>query len=63
MLREGAKSIKTWIVVYAGFMAAIVFAETGVAMPLQDVAALSPIILEADKPALSVESIVRRSDI
>ncbi len=63
MLREGSKSIKSWIVVYAGFMAAIVFAERGIAMTAPALDELSPVLIQADVPALKIESLVRRSDI
>lgn len=63
MLRVGSKSIKSWIVVYAGFMAAIVFAEHGIAMAPSALNEWSPVTIQADAPALKIEPVVRRSDI
>ena len=63
MLRAGSKSNKSWIIVYAGFMAAIVFAEHGIAMTASELDELSPVLIQADAPALKIESVVRRSDI
>jgi hypothetical protein len=63
VLRVASKSIKSWIVFYAGFIAAIAFAETGIAMTPPELNNWSPVIVQADAPALKVEPVVRRSDI
>lgn len=63
MFRTGSKSIKLWIVIYAGFMASIVFAENGTAMTLPEPADVSPVLMQADAPFLTIEAVVRRSDI
>ena len=63
MFRAGSKTIKSWIIIYAGFMAAIVFAETGTAMTLPEAGDLSPVLMQADAPVLKIEAVVRRSDI
>jgi hypothetical protein len=63
VFRAGSKTIKTWIVIYACFMAAIVFAESGTAMTLPEHGDLSPVLIETEAPALTIESVVRRSDI
>ncbi|MGB5511792.1 MAG: hypothetical protein WBM87_08805 [Woeseiaceae bacterium] len=63
MFRAGSKTIKTWIVIYAGFMAAIVFAENGTAMTLPEPADVSPVVMQAAAPVLKIEAVVRRSDI
>ena len=63
MFRAGSKTIKSWIIIYAGFMAAIVVAENGIAQTLPEPGELSPVLIQADAPALKIESVVRRSDI
>lgn len=63
MLRVGSKSIKVWIVIYAGFMASIVFAESGTAMTLPEPADVSPVLMQAGAPVLAIDAVVRRSDI
>ena len=63
MFCAGSKTIKSWIILYAGFMAAIVFAETGTAMTLPESGDLSPVLMQADAPVLEIEAVVRRSDI
>ena len=63
MFRAGSKTIKSWIIIYAGFMAAIVFAETGTAMTLPEPGDLSPVLMQAEAPVLKIEAVVRRSDI
>ena len=63
MFREGSKMIKSWIIIYAGFMASIVFAETGTAMALPGPGDLSPVLMQADAPVLRIEAVVHRSDI
>ena len=63
MFRAGSKTIKLWIIIYAGFMAAIVFAETDTAMTLPGAGDLSPVLIQADAPVLRIEAVVRRSDI
>ena len=63
MFRAGSNTIKSWIIIYAGFMAAIVFAETGTAMTLPEPGDLSPVLMQADAPVLRIEAVVRRSDI
>ena len=52
MFRAGSKTIKSWIIIYAGFMAAIVFAETGTAMTLPESGDVSPVLMQADAPVL-----------
>jgi len=63
VFRAGSKTIKSWIILYAGFMAAIVFAETGTAMTLPEPGDLSPVLMQADAPVLEIDAVVRRSDI
>ena len=63
MFGTGLGPIKLWPLVYTGFIAAIVFAESGIAMPLPAVDDVSPVPIDADVSALRIESIVRRSDI
>jgi len=63
VFRSGIRSIRSWIVVYAGFIAAIVFAESGVAMTFPEPEAVSPVLISADRPSINVETLVRRSDI
>ena len=66
MLRAGFrqfKSIRSWIVIYAGFMAAIVFAEHGMAMTFPGPESVSPVLIGADAPVIRIEPVVRRLDI
>ena len=66
MLRAGLRqfrTIRSWIVVYAGFMAAIVFAEQGMAMIVPGPGSVSPVLIGADAPIINVEPVVRRLDI
>jgi hypothetical protein len=63
MFRTGLRGIKLWTLVYTGFVAAIVFAEAGIAMTLPAIDNVSPVLIDADVPALRIESILRRSDI
>ena len=63
MLRVGSKSIKSWVVFYTGFLAAIVFAEAGIAKSPPELNDWSPVVIQADAPALKIEPVVRRSDI
>ena len=66
MLRAGLrpfKAIRSWIVIYAGFMAAIVFAEHGMAMMLPGPEVVSPVLVGGDAPFITVEPVVRRLDI
>ena len=63
MFRAGSRTIKSWIIIYAGFMAVIVFAESGTAMTLPEPGDLSPVLMQADAPVLRIEAVVRRSDI
>ena len=63
MSRRGKKTLASWIFVYIGLFAAVVLvAQTGSAA-LQNTANLSPVVVDADAPALSVDSLTRRSDI
>jgi len=63
VFREGSRSIKSWIVLYVGFMAAIVFAENGIAKTLPKPGDVSPVLVQAEASALKIESVVRRADI
>ena len=66
VLRAGKRpitSIRSWIVIYAGFMAAIVFAEHGMAMTFPGPEAVSPVIIGADAPIIRIAPVVRRLDI
>jgi len=63
MSRRGTAKLKTWIFVYAGLIVAVVFiAQTGSAAS-RDPASLSPVAIDDDAPALTINSLVRRSDI
>ena len=66
VLRAGKRpinSIRSWIIIYAGFMAAIVFAEHGMAMTFPGPEAVSPVIIGADAPIIRIDPVVRRLDI
>ncbi len=63
MSRRGKKSLSSWIFVYVGLFAAVVLvAQTGPAAAQQTVS-LSPVVIDSDAPALTVDSLIRRSDI
>ena len=55
-----SRSFKPWVVIYAGFLASFVFADGEPGDPDKD---LSPVAQGGQPPALSVESLVDRSDI
>jgi hypothetical protein len=66
VLRAGLRqfqAIKSWIVFYTGFMAAIVFAEYGIAMMVPGPGTVSPVLIDADAPVIQIEPVVRRLDI
>ncbi len=57
------KKRKSWLIVYAIMVAAVVFTtQSGAVAPL-DQATLSPVIIDGKAPLLNVDSVVRRSDL
>jgi hypothetical protein len=57
------KTITSWIFVYAALFAAVVLTSRSAATVPPDIHALSPVILNADPPALRIDAVMRRSDI
>jgi len=63
MNRREVRKLKGWIFLYVGLVVATVFiASTGSAAS-QDTVSVSPVAISDDAPALTINSLVRRSDI
>lgn len=59
----GKMALRSWMFLYAGFIAAIALSNEKPAMAYADQQELSPVTLSADSPALTIDTLVRRSDI
>lgn len=59
----GKKALRSWMILYAGFIAAIALSNEKPAMAYAVKQELSPVALGADTPALTIDTLVRRSDI
>ncbi len=63
MSQRGKKTFASWIFVYVGLLVAVVLvAQTGSAAP-QNTANLSPVVIDGAAPALTIDSLIKRSDI
>lgn len=59
----GKKALRSWMFLYAGFIAAIALSNEKPGMAHSYTPDLSPVTLGADSPALTIDTLVRRSDI
>ncbi len=57
------KALRSWMFLYAGFIAAIALSNEKPGMAYSDAKDLSPVALGADSPALTIDTLVRRLDI
>ncbi len=63
MSRRGKKALASSIFLYVGLIAAAVFVgQTGSAAS-RDAVSLSPVVIGGEAPALTINSLVKRSDI
>ncbi len=63
MILQVRKTFRSWMFLYAGFIAALALANQAGGMDYSDAENLSPVMIGADAPALTIDEIVRRSDI
>lgn len=63
MIAKGARALKSWMFIYAGFVAAAAFANPGGSVVHHGMAEVSPIAIETTAPALNIEALTNRSDI
>lgn len=63
MTGKRRKTFSSWIIIYSALIAAVVFAAQSGTVPSRSAGNLSPVMLGGESPALTVDSIVRRSDI
>lgn len=56
-------AFRSWMFLYAGFVAAIALTNQNGDVEYSDSANLSPVTIGADAPALPIDELVRRSDI
>ncbi len=62
-MTDKKKKLKSWLIVYATMVAAVVFTTQSGAVALLDQGTLSPVIIDGEAPLLNVDSVVRRSDL
>ncbi len=60
---RGRKRVASWLLVYVGFAAAVVFAAQTGSAAARNTASLSPVVLDGQAPALTIDSLMKRSDI
>lgn len=63
MFTLGRKTLQSWMFLYAGFVAAIAVTNQNDDVDYNDAENLSPVMIGADAPALTIDELVRRSDI
>ncbi len=63
MTEKKQKKLKSWLIVYAAMVGAVIFASQSRAVAPRDLSALSPLTIDGEAPLLNVDSVVRRSDL
>ncbi len=63
MFFQSKNALRSWMFLYAGFVAAIALTNQNGDAEYSDSANLSPVTIGADAPALPIDELVRRSDI
>jgi hypothetical protein len=63
MIFQVRKTFRSWMFLYAGFVAALALTSQNSDVDYGDAEDLSPVMIGADAPALTIDEIVRRSDI
>ena len=63
MIILARKTLRAWMFLYAGFLAAIALTNQNGDVDFSSAENLSPVMIGADAPALTVDELVRRSDI
>lgn len=63
MIILGRKAFRSWMFLYAGFVAAVALTNQDSDVNYSNATSLSPVMIGADTPALTIDELVRRSDI
>lgn len=63
MIVRGKKVFRSWMFLYAGFIAAVALSNEKPEVAYSNAQNLSPVMIGADSPALTFDTLVRRSDI
>lgn len=63
MSPRGKKRLASWIFVHVGLIAAAVLAAQTGSAASRNTVSLSPVVIEGEAPALTINSFMKRSDI
>ncbi|MBT8068019.1 MAG: hypothetical protein KJO09_12330 [Gammaproteobacteria bacterium] len=63
MTQKKPKKLKSWLVVYAVMSAAVIFTTQSRALSPQDHGNLSPVMIDGPAPILTIDPVIRRSDL
>lgn len=63
IVRKAQTSVRSWMFIYLSLVASILFADQAELQDTRKPATVAPVVITGAAPILSIDSLVRRSDI